>query len=223
MSIGSSPLLYNSPLDPAWSATHQTDHFSLADGATKATGALVPTLPLDPIPLPPRGSPELMLAWFQRHQAIHAALSAALGINLMDLSYVDFTSQTEEGQTAIADWIYYNGQFHNEAASAIARITLEKAEIEAQQEQQSQPVNPQGLDQIEEQPTGNQAITPQGNPGIQTIQPQTAGTQAQGAVGQPQPAQQPFPTLQPQPSQSPVPGIQPGTPLSPGQGGILPP
>jgi hypothetical protein len=216
MANGSSPYLYNPPADGptwlGWGATHQSDHFAIAQGIKIATGIVVPIYPVDPVPLHAERSQ--MLDWFMNHQVMHNAIVAALGIADYDLSYVDFQSAEQR-----STWIQYNALFHQAAFAAIARLQAQKAAREAQPSL-SQPIalQPQPNTQIAPQPEGNQAIAPQGNPGITTIeaQPTTPGVQAQG--GLPQPAEQPFPTQQPQPSQSPPPGIQGGTPVPPGGG-----
>jgi hypothetical protein len=211
--ISSPSLLYDPPIDDVtwlmWGATHQSDHFQLADGIRTKTGLTVPVLPIDPVPLPGRGALETdMLLWFQNHQLLHNALNAVLGIGNIDLSYVDFRNVEQ-----MAVWIRYNAYLHQATAAAIATF-------QPPQQPGQQPVGifPQPGPNTQIQPQ-QQAVLPQGNPGVQVIMPQSGGVQPQAALG-PQPAEQPFATLQPQPAPQPT-TPQPGTPLQPG-GGFIP-
>jgi hypothetical protein len=214
--IGSSPLLYNPPVDDptwaAWGSTHQTDHFQLVFAIRDLVHRDVPMLPIDPVLVPPRFPRELNLYWLMIHQSLHNALSAALGVSNFDLSFVNF-----EDPASVAVWIQYNAYVHQQLAAAVGRLKAIQTVVLSQQSQAIQP-QPEGL-QPEPQPSGNQPVQPQGNPGITTIQPQPQQPGAQPQGGLPQPPDQPFPTLQPQPSPAPPPGIQPGTPQLPGNPG----
>jgi len=216
MALGSTPFLYNPPNDEGtwltWGAVHQSDHFSLATATTALVNAVVPILPIDPVLLPPRFPGSLTLGWLVNHQAIHDALSAALGIGNFDLSFVNFGDKE-----SVAVWIQYNAYIHQATAAAIGQLQAAKVSQQTQQAL-SQPVQPQGVNQIN--PQGNRAILPQGNPGITTILSQPrAGTQIAPQGSLPQAPLQPFATLQPQTAPMPA-NLQPGTPLLPGNPGV---
>lgn len=208
------PILYNPPIVRdawlIWGSVHQTDHFQIVAGIREKLGLTVGVLPIDPVPL---DLPSAMLTWFMNHQAIHNEMNAAFGLGGLDLSYVDFSNKEQ-----MATWIQYNALEHQQVSFAIASY---QPPPQATQQIVSQPIWPQPVgSQPLAQPSGNQAILPQGVPGVETILPQPQpGTQVLPQGGSPQAPLQPFPTVQPQPSAAPPPGIQPGTPILPGNPG----
>ena len=211
------PLLFNVPTDRGswllWGAVHQSDHFQIVAGIRDKTGVTVGVLPIDPVPL---DNKEAMLAWFMNHQDVHNQMNSAIGVGGVDLSYFDFKSKEQTEQ-----WIRYHAYEHQIIAFRIAAFQFPQT-AQGQPTEAVQPQPEAGL-QPAEQPQGNQALLPQGSPGVQTILSQpVAGTQVSPQGGSPQAALQPFPTLNPQPGLQPGQTLSPGTPLTAGSGGTSP-
>lgn len=195
-------LLYDPPVTPlkwlTWGAVHMFDHQQIAQGIYSAKQILLPLLPLDPVPVLNR---QLLLGWFWDHQAMHAAMNAAMGTQGADLSVVDFNNIEQ-----LTVWLQFNALEHQAIAAAIAAL-----QQPPQPPPSNLPVQPQPVVMLQPQPGGVNGLQPQPSPFM--VQPQPPAP----AVGpQPNPALQPQPGMAP--GQAPLPA---GTPflVGTGQGG----
>jgi hypothetical protein len=98
-------LLWQAPKDFAtlndFSFTNADNHLQIIRAIQAQTGKTLSSLILDPIPTP------LTSEWAQRHQAMHNAMNAALGLQSQD-----FTGFNLQDQNGLSSWISDHANEH---------------------------------------------------------------------------------------------------------------
>lgn len=88
--------------------THNMDSHRLIVAALAQRGTIVPLFSLDPVdPVDPAG-------WLRAHQQAHNDFTAALGIEGVDLTDVDFQDQEQ-----LSAWVRLHGEEHRQAANML--------------------------------------------------------------------------------------------------------
>lgn len=90
------------------SFSNMDQHRLIVNALASQKGIMVQLYPLDPIPV------YGVTAWLQNHQQAHNDMSNALGIELFDLSDVDFRDREQ-----LAVWTRLHFDMHQQAASIL--------------------------------------------------------------------------------------------------------
>lgn len=91
-----------------WSSTHMWHHRDIMRKIFEITGTRLDEAILDPFD--PRDADE----WLQRHQSMHQAMDAILGISGYNLLGVDFDNPAQ-----FASWVFLNADEHYKAANIL--------------------------------------------------------------------------------------------------------